>query len=74
LHADVRYFRAYDLPTQAKPLDIEDSLYTAGTVSYGTSNLGLKYLQEVYLTVSHGRLPPSTKDETLIFIGISLLK
>jgi len=70
LHLDVRYFRAFDQPATARALDQEENLYTAGTVSYETA--GWRYISSLYLTVAHGRLPPSTRADTTIYAGFSV--
>lgn len=72
LHADVRYFQAFELPAEAQALNQEEAFYTAGTLSYETQTW--PWLRQVYLTVAHGRLPPSPREDTTIFLGVVLGK
>jgi hypothetical protein len=70
LHLDVRYFQAFELPAPARALEQEENLYRAATLSYETA--GWKYVSSLYVTVARGRLPPSTREDTTVFMGVSL--
>ncbi len=74
LHADVRYFRSFDLPTPQQTLGLQQNFYTAETVSYETSNLGWKYVHAIYITLAQGRLPPSVAAQHVIYVGFTLLQ
>lgn len=70
LHLDVRYFQSFDLPSKARALGQEENIYTAGSVSYETP--AWKYVSSLYVTIAHGRLPPSTREDTTIYAGFSI--
>lgn len=70
-HFDIRYYRSYDLPSGADLPELRDALYYAGGLNYElTGKLG--WVRSVYLTVAHGKLPPVTRDDTMVFVGVVL--
>jgi hypothetical protein len=74
LHADVRYFRSDDVPTAVKVRNQDDNLYTAVSLNYNTHALGWSRIEGFYVTVAHGRLPPSTREDTTIYLGVVVWK
>lgn len=69
LHFDIRYYRAFDLPSGANVAELRDALYYAGGVNYELTGK-LNWIRSVYVTVAHGKLPPETRDETMVFLGV----
>jgi hypothetical protein len=77
LHADVRSYYSHDLPTGASQADQRWALYYAGTISYEFTDIGTKWmdkikLRNVYVTAARGRLPPATRDQTMVYVGVVL--
>jgi hypothetical protein len=73
LHADLRYFRAFDMPKGAERASLHNAFYRAFDVSYDLTDRKWKHLREVYLRVAHGRLPTATSDARTISIGVVLV-
>lgn len=71
LHFDVRFYQSYDLPSGAGIPELRESLYFAGGINYELTGR-LKWIRSVYVTVAHGRLPPATEDETMVYFGVVL--
>jgi hypothetical protein len=69
LHFDIRYYRAFDLPSGTGHSQLRDALYYGGGINYGLSKK-LSWIRSVYVTVAHGKLPPRTRDETMVFFGV----
>ena len=70
-HFDIRYYRSYDLPSGADLPELRDALYYAGGINYELTGK-LAWVRSVYLTVAHGKLPPVTRDDTMVFVGVVL--
>jgi hypothetical protein len=71
LHADLRYYRAFELPTKAERASLDDSFYRAFDLSYALPKS--KHLREVYLRLARGRLPAAKSDARTISIGVVLV-
>src|ERR1051325_5477962 len=74
---DFHYYRAFDLPAGARQAGLDDAFYYAGTLGYNLRSLNpdrpssfARFVPYVFLSVGHGRLPPSTRDQTMIYLGI----
>jgi hypothetical protein len=73
LHADLRYYRAYDMPDSVERASLDDSFYRAFDLSYDLTDRNWKHLREVYLRIARGRLPTATSDSRTISIGVVLV-
>lgn len=73
LHADLRYYRAFDMPKGAERASLHNAFYRAFDLSYDLTDRKWKHLREVYLRVARGRLPAATSDARTISIGVVLV-
>lgn len=77
LQADFHYFRSFDLPRGATAANLDEGFYVAGTIGYNFRSLDpdkpskfARYVPYVYVSVGHGHLPPVTRSQTMIFVGV----
>jgi hypothetical protein len=73
LHADLRYYRAFDMSAGAERASLHNAFYRAFDLSYDLTDRKWKYLREIYVRVARGRLPAATTDSRTISIGIVLV-
>ncbi|MEJ2156434.1 MAG: hypothetical protein P8X96_13935 [Desulfobacteraceae bacterium] len=74
LHGDLRYYHDFDVADELQDADLDSDLYWAGAISYelGDPNSVFKnsLIDSVFLRVSGGRIPPETRDDTTLFLGV----
>jgi hypothetical protein len=75
---DFHYFRSFDLPALAQSASLDEAFYYAGTIGYNLRSINpdhpsafARYVPYIYLSVGRGRLPPVTRSQTMIFIGVT---
>jgi hypothetical protein len=74
LHGDLRYCRSYDIPKEGEALSQKENIYVAADLSYELSQTSVPHLNQVYVRVSHGRLPPATREDTTVYVGFVFSK
>jgi len=74
---DLHYYRAYDLPAGAAQAGLDDAFFYAGTLGYNLRSLNpdqpswfARYVPYVYVSVGTGRLPPATRSQTMVMVGL----
>jgi hypothetical protein len=77
LQADLHYFRSFELPRGATAANLDEGFYFAGTVGYNLRSINpdkpskfVRYVPYFYVSIGHGRLPPVTRSQTMIFVGV----
>ena len=73
LHADLRYYRAFDMSEGAERASLHNAFYRAFDLSYDLTDRKWKHLREVYVRVARGRLPAATSDSRTISIGVVIV-
>lgn len=75
---DFHYFRSFDLPVAAQQASLDEAFYNAGTIGYNLRSINpdhpsafARYVPYIYVSVGHGRLPPVTRSQTMVFIGVT---
>ncbi len=75
---DFHYFRSFDLPAAAQHASLDEAFYYAGTIGYNVRSINpdhpsafARYVPYIYVSVGRGRLPPVTRSQTMIFIGVT---
>lgn len=75
VHARVSHYRGFELPAGAEQADYDESwLYSGGVhFRFKDSKVGLGKLRMhfAYVTVSNGRTPPATRDQTSVKVGLA---
>lgn len=72
VYGRVSYYQSYDLPKGATRAEFDESTYYAGGLNYAFTKLNLRYLRSAFITVAHGRLPPTIREQTMVFVGVTL--
>lgn len=72
VYGRLSYFQSYDMPKGATRAEFDESTYVAGGLNYAFTKINLSYLRSGFVTVAHGRLPPAVREQTMVFIGITL--
>jgi hypothetical protein len=74
LTAALKYYRGFEMPDGAEQAGLDESWYYSGGVYYRfkpESNIA-RWISATYLTVGHGRIPPTVVDQTQVFLGVVL--
>ena len=77
LQFDFHYYQSFNLPARARAASLDEAFYYAGTIGYSLRSINpdhpsgfARYVPYIYVSVGHGRLPPATRSQTMVFVGI----
>jgi hypothetical protein len=72
-HFDLRYYKSDGLPRSYQVADQDEAVYKAGSLSYSFGQQPLLgVVNEVYVRIADGRIPPVTEDNTTLMVGMTV--
>lgn len=68
---NLHYNFAYGTPSEIERQGRDTSLYYEAGLNYLFNNLHKFWIQSLYFTIAHGRLPQSPDNMTMVFVGLN---